>query len=60
MKPDPPLASIFIGTSLDGFIARGDGALDFYHPAVASHTATTSSWRRLMRWSSGGKRSRRS
>lgn len=29
MKPDRPLASVFVGTSLDGFIARGDGALDF-------------------------------
>ena len=27
------LASVFIGTSVDGFIARGDGSLDFLPPS---------------------------
>src|SRR6185437_4318843 len=29
MQEDPLKASVFIGTSLDGFIARPDGAFDF-------------------------------
>jgi dihydrofolate reductase len=32
MGPDKPLTSVFIGTSLDGFIARVNGELDFLPP----------------------------
>jgi dihydrofolate reductase len=32
MGTDKPLASVFIGTSLDGFIARVNGELDFLPP----------------------------
>jgi len=35
-------ASVFIGTSVDGFIARPNGDLDFLPEAAASPTATPS------------------
>ena len=43
-------ASVFIGTSVDGFIARANGDLDFYHRVVANPTATTNSCRQSTRW----------
>ena len=43
-------ASVFVGTSVDGFMARADGALDFLPPVVASRMATTSSSHPSMRW----------
>ena len=43
-------ASLFVGTSLDGYLARPDGALDFFFRSMAaSPTATMNSWRRSMR-----------
>jgi hypothetical protein len=41
--------SVFIGTSLDGFIARTNGDLDFLHQVVGSPTAMKSSWPQWMR-----------
>ena len=42
-------ASVFIGTSLDGFIARRDGSFDFLHQAAANPMATKNSWPRWTR-----------
>ena len=43
-------ASVFVGTSLDGYLACPDGALDFFFRSMAaSPTATMNSWRRSMR-----------
>ena len=53
-------ASVFIGTSLDGFIARSMVTSTSYRPAVANPTATMSSWLRWMRWSSAARLSKRS
>ena len=43
-------ASVFVGTSLDGFIARADGGLDWLHAAGAGdHGYDAPRW---TRWSS--------
>ena len=46
------LASTFVGTSVDGFIARLNGEFDFLPPGGGGSTATGSSWRRWTRSSS--------
>ncbi len=44
------MVSVFIGTSVDGFIARRNDELDFQPTAAASLPATKSSWQASMRW----------
>jgi hypothetical protein len=36
-------ASVFVGVSVDGFLARLDGTFDFLEPAAARRTASRSS-----------------
>ena len=52
-------APVFVGTSVDGFIARVNGELDLLpHDGGEPRTAMTSSWPRSMRSSSGATPSR--
>lgn len=46
------------GTSLDGFIARANGSLDFLPPGGGEPHATMNSWPRWMRWSWAARLSR--
>jgi len=44
------IVSVFIGTSVDGFIARRNGSYDFLPEGGASRTATMSLWPAWIRW----------